>query len=206
MSHLQVLDLKAVVSSPTRVLRPEPGSSGRTVLSSAGPSLQCYHSDNHFLTWDPRLINTNLFSIFCHTDFNLSPLHVCYFVPMAYTTLTSLSFAVCILRGLKHKTKQKPNMSSVRDRTVHGSSCYFLGSGAKSGAREMFTELNQIPSTPLSLLCTLPITCYFQKPAVSLAPPRASFGSKHKENEYIYTFGYPIFKQRRLGEKKNLPS
>lgn len=70
----------------------------------------------------------------------------------------------------------------------------------------MFTELNQIHDTPLSLLSTLPITCYFQKPAVSLAPPRASFESKHKENSYIYIFCYPIFKQCQLGEKKNLPS
>lgn len=82
--YLLVLDLQAVVSSPTMVLRPEPGSSGRTVRVLM-LYLQCYHSDNHFLTWDPRLINNNLSSIFCHSDFDLSPLHICYFVPVDYT-------------------------------------------------------------------------------------------------------------------------
>lgn len=72
----------------------------------------------------------------------------------------------CSLYSERIKNKNqtgKPSMSSVRDRMVYGRPCKCL---AKSGAPDIVTELNQVPNSPLSLLTTLPITCYFRKPAL----------------------------------------
>lgn len=111
-------EFQAVVSYPTMVLRAELGSFGKTVralkrraISPVLPVSTLSESTLKVISWHGTWESWTiiLFSIYGQYDFKLFSLHRCYFVPVAYTQLTSHSFAVCILRGLKTQNQTKTN-------------------------------------------------------------------------------------------------
>lgn len=134
-----------------------------------------------------------MFSIYGQYDFKPLTLHRSYFVPVAYTELTSRSFVVCILRGLKTqnqtKTKCELHMGQNCGRTILLCACMCL---AKSGAQTCLVSGTKSPILPYLSVAHFLLRVILRSQLFLWLHPELPLGQNTKKSNTFISLAIPF--------------